>query len=157
VPRQISFLLHVVIPSDWDSITVIGVSWHIEPPVILKSPETPPETSLVYLMISLPHRDDADLDMHWSFDPLGKKRLDVSLLQCLGISSTDEVRRTRKTAQMWLYKDDYKPLDALHQCFGIDPESDEAAHHLGFPLVEFYDLDLEDEEGKRRFSFVPLS
>ncbi|KAJ6464392.1 hypothetical protein C8R45DRAFT_1023895 [Mycena sanguinolenta] len=74
-----------------------------------------------------------DCPVYWSFDPSGVYRLSPEAAKTLGFP---EIRiRSRIDAKSW-DSSIYKGLQRFHQGKGFDPDSQDLARHLGYPLFE---------------------
>jgi hypothetical protein len=74
-----------------------------------------------------------DCPAYWSLDPLGAERLSVEETAELGFPSI--WTQTFTHADIW-NTDVYAVLRQFHQAKGFDPDSQDVARHLGYPLYQ---------------------
>ncbi|KAJ7775528.1 hypothetical protein B0H16DRAFT_47121 [Mycena metata] len=74
-----------------------------------------------------------DSPVYWSLDPLGVERLNVGEATALGFPSF--LLRTKVGRRSW-DANVYAGLRQFHAAKGFDPNSQDVARHLGYPLYE---------------------
>ncbi|KAJ6622209.1 hypothetical protein B0H10DRAFT_1732637, partial [Mycena sp. CBHHK59/15] len=75
-----------------------------------------------------------DLPAYWSLDPSGNEKLSVGEANHLGFPPLVLTMDVFGTS--WTEKT-YSALCQFHQAKGFDPESQDVAQHLGYPLYQF--------------------
>ncbi|KAJ7890181.1 hypothetical protein B0H14DRAFT_2278420, partial [Mycena olivaceomarginata] len=76
----------------------------------------------------------SDSPAYWSLDPLSVERISTEEATRLGFPSLQLTTRVRgKSSDTNVYAG----LRRFHQGKGFDPESQDVARHLGYPLYEF--------------------
>ncbi|KAJ7027343.1 hypothetical protein C8F04DRAFT_91818 [Mycena alexandri] len=118
-----------------DYVVIDHVVFRVE---ILPSAVSPPTG---YLFLCPPSAFQAgssslrwpDCPTYWSFDPLGVERLTAEEATCLGFPSM--LLTTSVLGHSW-DASVYTGLRQFHAAKGFDPDSQDVARHLGYPLYE---------------------
>ncbi|KAJ7038413.1 hypothetical protein C8F04DRAFT_1089064 [Mycena alexandri] len=105
---------------------------------ILPSASTPP-TGYLFLCPPSAFRADSssfrwpDSPAYWSFDPLGVERLTAEEAKHVGFPS---MHLTAVVWGRWWDASVYTGLRQFHAAKGFDPDGQDVARHLGYPLYE---------------------
>ncbi|KIJ34786.1 hypothetical protein M422DRAFT_51844 [Sphaerobolus stellatus SS14] len=121
----------------------IGFSWHLQIPDIITPVEEHPKVSEICHTIETPQLHTDSLNLYWSLDSTGSEKFGPSQLPSFGLTS-NSISTWKTLIVFSLDAKDFNVVWNIHEKLGLDPESDQAAHTLGLPLMEFYGLD--DEE-----------
>ncbi|KAF8181419.1 hypothetical protein K438DRAFT_1524280, partial [Mycena galopus ATCC 62051] len=74
-----------------------------------------------------------DCPAYWSFDPSGTERLSADEAVSFGFPT---LVLSRRISRFWWDANMYASLRRFHQAKGFDPDSQDVAQHLGYPLYE---------------------
>ena len=114
------------------------------PAILRRHPDDIGRETNLYLFIQKPPIHCETLKTYWSLDPTGSGRLSSSDLVSFGLKQ-DAVEAYRTLNGCYIDNDFFEYHKAFYEKLGINPGSNEAAHILGLPLVQFHNLPDEYE------------